>query len=45
MKNKNTIFTGNKTAIEVMVEGLIFALGTGTALTIAAALITIILNF
>lgn len=44
MKNKNTIFE-NKTATEVMVEALIFALGTGTALTIAAALITVILNF
>ncbi len=45
MKNKNTIFTGNKTATEVMVEGLTFAIGTVTALTIVASLITIILNF
>jgi hypothetical protein len=44
MKNKSTIF-GNKTATEVIVEGLTFALGTVTALTLAAALITIILNF
>tara|TARA_R100000951_G_scaffold56253_1_gene47254 strand:+ start:407 stop:541 length:135 start_codon:yes stop_codon:yes gene_type:complete len=44
MKNKETIFE-NKTATEVIFEGVLFALGTGTALTIAAALITIILNF
>jgi len=44
MKNKETIFE-NKTAADVIVEGLIFAIGTSTALTIAAALITVALNF
>lgn len=43
MKNK-TIFYGNKKASNVIIEGIIFALGTTTALTIISALIVAFIN-
>ena len=39
-QNKKTIFADNKSFSDVIVEGVIFSLGTTTALTIIAAIIT-----
>ena len=41
---KETIFYDNKTFKDVFFEGLIFATGTATALTILASLIIAIIN-
>ena len=41
---KQTIFKDNKTLADVLCEGILFALGTATALLIAVAIITIITN-
>ena len=41
---KETIFTENKTFADVIVEGVIFAIGTATALLIATAIIIIFTN-
>jgi len=43
-KEKETIFSGNKTFLEVLFEGLIFAIGTATALTIIAGCIIAFIN-
>ena len=43
-QEQETIFTGNKTFADVIVEGIIFALGTATALLIATAIIIIFTN-
>tara|TARA_R110002167_G_scaffold9284_2_gene42561 strand:- start:1907 stop:2044 length:138 start_codon:yes stop_codon:yes gene_type:complete len=42
---KKTIFTENKSFTDVIIEGFIFAIGSGTALTIIAAFVIITLNF
>lgn len=41
---KKTIFYNNKKASQVITEGVLFALGTTTALTIISALIIAITN-
>ena len=41
---KKTIFTENKSFSDVVAEGLIFAIGTCTALLIATAIIIIFIN-
>tara|TARA_B100001094_G_C17393923_1_gene422617 strand:+ start:92 stop:259 length:168 start_codon:yes stop_codon:yes gene_type:complete len=42
--SKQTIFYDNKPFAEVVIEGIIFATGTATALTILSALIIAIIN-
>tara|TARA_R110000751_G_scaffold4969_3_gene23552 strand:+ start:260 stop:403 length:144 start_codon:yes stop_codon:yes gene_type:complete len=44
MKNQKTIFTENKTFTDVIVEGVIFVIGTATALLIATTIIIIFTN-
>jgi len=44
MKTKKTIFTENKSFSDVLAEGVIFAIGTCTALLIASGLIIILSN-
>ena len=44
MKNQNTIFEGNKTFTEVLVEGVLFAIGSITALMIGATILIIFTN-
>tara|TARA_R110002051_G_scaffold1515_1_gene8371 strand:- start:18523 stop:18669 length:147 start_codon:yes stop_codon:yes gene_type:complete len=44
MKNEKTIFEGNKTFTEVLVEGVLFAMGTVTALTLTAGLLIAFIN-
>ena len=44
MKTKKTIFAENKTFTDVIVEALMFAIGTGTALLIATSIIIIFTN-
>ena len=44
MKTKKTIFAGNKTFTDVLAEGVIFAIGTCTALLIATGFIIIFSN-
>ena len=44
MKKQNTIFTENKTFGDVIAEGIIFAIGTATALLIATGFIIIFSN-
>ena len=44
MKTKKTIFKGNKTFSDVICEGIIFAIGTATALLIATGFIIIFSN-
>ena len=44
MKTKKTIFAENKTFTDVIAEGLIFAIGTATALTISAGLVIAFIN-
>tara|TARA_R110000744_G_scaffold333343_1_gene438739 strand:- start:94 stop:231 length:138 start_codon:yes stop_codon:yes gene_type:complete len=41
---KKSIFTENKTFADVICEGVIFAIGTATALLIATSLIIIFTN-
>jgi len=43
-REKKSIFSGNKTFSDVICEGLIFVIGTGAALLIAAAIIIIFTN-
>ena len=43
-KMKKTIFEGNKTFGEVLTEGVMFAIGTATALTITAGLLIAFIN-
>ena len=45
MKTKKTIFTNNQNFEDIICQGIIFVLGTGTALIIAAGLIIIFSNF
>ena len=42
---KETIFADNKTFADVLIEGVIFAIGSGVALTIIASFVIITLNF
>ena len=44
MKKKQTIFNNDKPLADVLIEGVLFALGTVTALLIAGALILILTN-
>ena len=44
MKTKKTIFAGNKTAQEVIAEGIIFGVSATLILTFTAAVITLIIN-
>ena len=44
MKTKKTIFANNQSLEDVICQGIIFVLGTGTALLIASGLIIITLN-
>ena len=43
-QEKKTIFAENKTFADVICEGLIFVIGTGTALLIATTIIIIFTN-
>jgi len=45
MKTKKTIFTNNQSLEDVICQGIIFVLGTGTALLIATGLIIVFSNF
>tara|TARA_R110000744_G_scaffold126651_1_gene233061 strand:+ start:315 stop:461 length:147 start_codon:yes stop_codon:yes gene_type:complete len=45
MKNKKTIFANNQSLEDVICQGIIFVLGTGTALLIATGLIIVFSNF
>tara|TARA_R110001583_G_scaffold179992_1_gene336967 strand:+ start:29 stop:175 length:147 start_codon:yes stop_codon:yes gene_type:complete len=44
MKKKKTIFADNQNLEDVICQGVIFALGTGTALLIATGLIVVFSN-
>lgn len=44
MKRKETIFNQSKTFSEVVAEGVLFAVGTCTALTIIAGILTAFIN-
>ena len=44
MKNEKTIFAENKSFADVLVEGVLFAIGTATALTITAGLLIAFIN-
>jgi hypothetical protein len=44
MKTKKTIFANNQSLEDVICQGIIFVLGTGTAIIIAASLIIIFSN-
>ena len=44
MKNQKTIFEGNKTFAEVLIEGVLFAIGTATALTLTGGLLIAFIN-
>tara|TARA_R110000744_G_scaffold2922_3_gene11613 strand:+ start:731 stop:955 length:225 start_codon:yes stop_codon:yes gene_type:complete len=43
-REKKSIFSGNKNFSDVICEGIIFVIGTGAALLIAAAIIIIFTN-
>jgi hypothetical protein len=43
-REKKSIFSGNKNFSDVLAEGFIFAIGTGTALLIASGIIIILTN-
>tara|TARA_R110000824_G_scaffold362852_1_gene550860 strand:+ start:291 stop:437 length:147 start_codon:yes stop_codon:yes gene_type:complete len=44
MKKKKTIFANNESFTDVILQGIIFVLGTGAALLIASGIITIFFN-
>tara|TARA_R110002074_G_scaffold5470_1_gene27022 strand:- start:275 stop:418 length:144 start_codon:yes stop_codon:yes gene_type:complete len=44
MKNKKTIFANNESFTDIIIQGVIFVLGTGTALLIATGLIIAFFN-
>ena len=45
MKTKKTIFANNESLEDIICQGIIFVLGTGTALLIATGLIVVFSNF